>query len=125
MKCRDHAIHLAIEEAMQSEHKTRHGSVVYKQGKIIQSGRNQYCAMQRLKHFKTNPIWSIHAEMNVIAGLPKGITKGATIVIVKVNRDGRLSNSKPCSICTALIRRSGINKIIYTSGPDSIIETCI
>jgi tRNA(Arg) A34 adenosine deaminase TadA len=125
MKCRDEAIRLALEEASQSEHRTRHGSVLFKNGKIIQSGRNQFCGLERLKHFKNNRILSIHAEMNVIAGLPRSVTKGATIVIVRIKRDGTIANSKPCNICMSLIKSSGIKRVIWTDGPDTLFETCI
>ena len=114
MRCRDIAIHMAIEEALQSEHTTRHGSVLFKNGKIIQSGRNHYCGMHRLRHFTNKRIWSLHAEMDVIAGLPRTLTKGATLVIVRITRKGTIANSKPCCICMSLIRRSGIKNIIYS-----------
>lgn len=107
-------ISLAIDEAHRSEHSTRHGAVVVKKGKVIQSGRNQYCSLQRVKHFQSKKIWSIHAEMNVLAGLPKKITRGAEIYIVRVRRDGTLSNSKPCSICMSLIQGAGIRRIFYS-----------
>lgn len=71
---------LAIDEAEKSNHSARHGAVVYKNGTIIQSGRNQYCSLERLRHYKSNRIWSIHAEMNALASLPKNVTRGAAIV---------------------------------------------
>lgn len=105
---------LAIEEAHRSDHNFKHGAVVVKKGKIIQSGRNQYCSLQRIRHFQSNRIWSIHAEMNVLAGLPKKVTKGADIYIVRVRSDGQLSNSKPCKVCAALIQNAGIRRIFYS-----------
>lgn len=114
---------MAIEEALQSDHKTRHGSVLFKNGRIIQSGRNQYCGMHRLRHFTTRRIWSLHAEMDVIAGLPKYVTKGATLVIVRVSRSGELANSKPCNICMSLIRRSDIKNIIYSHDETTYINS--
>ena len=116
---------LAIDEANRSEHSTRHGAVVVKKGKVIQSGRNQYCSLQRVKHFKGKQIWSIHAEMNVLAGLPKKLTKDADIYIVRILRDGTLSNSKPCAICMAMIQTAGIRRIFYSVNSNVLASTFV
>ena len=113
---------LAIAEAEKSTHRAHHGAVVYKNGTIIQSGRNQYCGLERLRHYKSNRIWSVHAEMNALASLPKNITRGADIIVVKVNREGDLVNSKPCRVCMSLIKRTGIKKVLY-SDDNNIIRS--
>ena len=113
---------LAIDEAERSSHRSKHGAVVFKNGKIIQSGRNQYCSLERLRHYKSNRIWSVHAEMNALAGLPKNISRGACIVVIKVNKEGNLVNSKPCRVCMAIIRKSGINKVLYSFDINRIIS---
>jgi len=118
-------IGLAIDEAHRSEHSTRHGAVVVKKGKVIQSGRNQYCSLERVRHFQGKKIWSIHAEMNVLAGLPKKLTKGADIYIVRILRDGTLSNSKPCSICMSMIQTAGIKRIIYSVNSNVLTSSLV
>lgn len=105
---------LAIEEASRSEHTNQHGAVVVKKGKVIQTGRNQYCSLQRIKHFGAKRVWSIHAEMNALAGLPKRVTQGAELYVVRRMSDGSLSNSKPCRVCTALIKTAGIRRVFYS-----------
>lgn len=115
------SLKLAIDEAMRSEHTThRHGAVVYKSKHIIQSGRNQYCAPKRIKHFNSNKIWSVHAEMNALAGLPRRITKNADIVIVRVNKNGDIVNSKPCEICMGLIKSAQIRRVLYSTDDGTI-----
>lgn len=118
------ALGLAIAEATRSEHNVKHGAVVVSKGKIIQSGRNQYCGMERIKHFK-NRIWSIHAEMNALAGLPKNMTKGANIIVVRVNSLGDVVNSKPCHICMSLIQTAGIRKVLYSDDKGNIVNQVI
>tara|TARA_R110002074_G_scaffold122218_4_gene256872 strand:+ start:1007 stop:1384 length:378 start_codon:yes stop_codon:yes gene_type:complete len=122
MRARDTIIDLAINEASRSDHNVKHGAVVVKKGKIIQSGRNQYCSMDRIKHFTSHRIWSIHAEMNVLMGLPKHITKNADIYVVRVNSVGDIVNSKPCSICMSMILKSGIKTIHYSNDENTIIS---
>jgi len=110
------AVGLAVSEATRSEHSFKHGAAVFKNGKIIQSGRNQFCDMNRIRHFKSHRIWSIHAEMNALGGLPKHMTRGASIAIVRVTKSGDLSCSKPCVICMTLIKSAGIKNLIYSTG---------
>lgn len=114
------SLKLAIEEACRSEHLHGHGAVVYKRKNIIQSGRNQYCAMNRIRHFNSKRIWSVHAEMNALAGLPRHMTKNADIVVVRVNKNGDIVNSKPCDICMGLIRSAQIRKVLYSTDDGTI-----
>lgn len=116
---RNHMVarHLAAEEALKSEHSTKHGAVVVKGGKIISSGRNQWCTFDKISNFKAR-IWSIHAEMNALNGLPKSVTKGADIYVVRVSpKHHGLMNSKPCVICSSLIRKAGIRNVYYSTDP--------
>lgn len=41
--------------------------------------------------------------------------KGATLYVVRVNKDGTLGNSKPCKNCTKFIVKLGIRKVIYST----------
>ena len=115
------SLKLAIDEAMKSEHTThKHGAVVYKRKQILQSGRNQYCSAKRIRHFNSDKIWSIHAEMNALAGLPRKMTRNADIVIVRVNKRGDIVNSKPCEICMGLIRSAQIRRVLYSTDDGTI-----
>ena len=115
---RNHVIaqHIAIDEAMMSQHNFKHGAVIVKNGKIINSSRNQYCTIARVGNFKAR-IWSIHAEMNALQGLPKSITNGANMYVVRVSKTNhQFMNSKPCAICSSLIRKAGIKNVYYSVG---------
>jgi deoxycytidylate deaminase len=114
MKTLNVALGVAIAEATRSEHNVKHGAVLVKKGKIIQSGRNQYCGMERIRHFNSR-IWSIHAEMNILAGLPRNMTRGADIMVVRVNSRGDIVNSKPCHICMSMIKNAGCRKVFYST----------
>lgn len=114
---RNHVVaqHIAIDEALRSEHNFRHGAVVVKNGKVIASARNQYCSFDKINSFKTR-IWSIHAEMNALQGLPRPLTRGADIYVVRVSRENNeLRNSMPCDICSILIRKAGIRNVYYST----------
>ena len=119
MKTLNVALGVAIAEATRSRHDFKHGAVIVKKGKIIQSGRNQYCGMDRIRHFNRR-IWSIHAEMNVLGGLPRNITKGSDIMVVRVNSLGDIVNSKPCHICMSMIQAAGCRKVFYSNDDGEI-----
>ena len=116
------ALGMAIAEASRSEHQFKHGAVVVKKGKIIQTGRNQHCGIERIKHFSGNRIWSIHAEMNALCSLPRNITRGSDILIVRVNSKGDIVNSKPCQVCMGLIKSAGCKKILYSNEEGGITK---
>ena len=114
---RNHVIaqHIAIEEALRSQHNFKHGAVIVKNGKVINSARNQYCTIDRINSFKAR-IWSIHAEMNALQGLPRSLTRGADIYVVRVSKKNQqFMNSKPCKICSSLIKKAGIKNVYYST----------
>ena len=115
MKTLNVALGMAIAEASRSDHQFKHGAVVVKKGKIIQSGRNQHCGIDRIKHFHGNRIWSMHAEMNALWSLPRNITRGSDILVVRVNSKGDIVNSKPCYVCMGLIRSAGCKNTLYSN----------
>lgn len=116
---RNHIIaqHIAVEEALRSEHAVKHGAVLVKNGKIINSARNQYCTNSRIRMFNAQRIWSIHAEMNVLNGIPKSVTRGADLYVVRVTPYGphAFMNSRPCEICSSLCRKAGIKNVYYST----------
>ena len=125
MRAADTIIGCAIEESSRSSHYEKHGAVVYKKGKIKQSGRNQYCDAKRVRHFNSKRIFSVHAEMNALAGIPKRITKGADIMVVRTNKEGELCNSHPCEVCMSLIRSANIRRILYSTDEGTIVSKIV
>lgn len=45
-----------------------------------------------------------------------------TLIIVRANNSGQLMNSKPCAMCSKIIKKSGIKKIIYSSDNNELIR---
>ena len=59
-----------------------------------------------------------HAEVACILGLPRQVTKGATIYVARVGKDGEIKNSRPCEICQAVLKHVGVKRAIYTTDGD-------
>ena len=94
---------VAAEYACRSEHKEKHGAVMIKNGKVIATSKNQYCSKQKLSHFHSTRIWSVHAEMSLATSVPKHVAKGSTVCVVRVNKKGHLVNSEPCEMCKKIL----------------------
>jgi len=106
---------LAMDEAMKSEHRgAKHGALLAKKGKVICCAHNRYCGQHKMNHFNSKRIWSMHAEMSLLGKLPKHVTMGADLYIVRVGNDGDTQTSKPCDVCTTIIVRAGIKNVYYS-----------
>lgn len=94
----------------------RHGSVIYKGGRLISCGinRNKYNEDYGIAYKVPPP--SVHAEEKAInIALSNGNDlKGAIIYVARTSKQGHSAISKPCPKCDKLIRQNGIKKVIYT-----------
>ncbi len=105
------------------QHRIVHiGAVIVKKNRIISVGKNSK---------KTHPIQKyydrylsyyndvkfqhhIHAEISAIVNANEDLA-GCTLYIYRVDATGKyLKNCRPCDACYALIRKTGIKRIVYT-----------
>lgn len=96
----------------------------------------------------TDSINSVHAEINAIFSFlrisrryirlfnninkinPNKLKKyyqkcsGLDIFVIRVNKNGHISNSKPCDCCQSVIKKLGFRNVIYSTGnPEDELET--
>lgn len=119
-------IEVATRVAAESEHSEYyHGGVLVKGGSIIQSSpnKNRYCRFAG-RFLKVSKATSgkehrptLHAELGCILGLDRSMTKGSTIYVVRVGKDGDLKLSRPCEMCEAALAFCGVRRVIYST-PD-------
>jgi deoxycytidylate deaminase len=120
MKVRD-MIHECVELSKRSDFPTfRHGSIIVHKNKILSVGFNIHS--ERYLYMGTRYMASCHAEMMSLDhfSCKRSLLKDSTLVVIRTNRDNRVSNSKPCSVCMARIQASGIRKVIYSASPDTV-----
>lgn len=117
------AINLAIKVAKTSNHKkAKHGAVLTKGGSVINLATNSYNYCSFASRFKQEE-WQTcleHAEISCIKGLDRSVTKGATIYVARVNKNGKSDLSKPCSLCQDVLKFVGVKKAVYTVNEDEI-----
>lgn len=78
------------------------GAVLVSGGRIISLGWN------RLEN-------GVHAEMKAIMRARKSSLNKAILYVARARRDQAHGCAKPCAKCEALIKKSGIKMVIYTT----------
>lgn len=95
----------------------RHGAVLENNSAILGVGVNneRYCSVGAKHRPEHKGHSTYHAEIKSILGLPRHITKGATIYVARASKaDGTYRQSKPCPMCHAVLAERGIKKVIYS-----------
>lgn len=119
----DNILERAIEIAESSTFHKKVGALLLSNQSIVAWGTN-------IK--KTHPV---QAKWAIRAGLPEKIYLHAemsalircrsaadTIVVARVNSQGKLRNAKPCPICRLALEEIGIKRICYTVNEGFIYE---
>ncbi len=114
-----HMITLATELAKKVEFNVRHGCVIFKGNRVISTGYNQirYCNKLDKKYRKW--INSLHAEQKAIIFSNDDLRR-CSILVVRLNNNNELKNSRPCSKCLGLIKDVGIRNIYYSNNDGQI-----
>jgi deoxycytidylate deaminase len=118
-------IKLAARVAQQSTCTHKHGCILVKGGKILNTACNQSSYSHFANRFLKRPWYGTrHAEVNVVLGLSREITSGATIYLVRIGKGGALRDSCPCSMCADLLKFVGVRRVVY-SGTDAFCEALL
>ena len=113
---------LAKRIAEQSDYgRIKHGAILVKGGSVINAAYNKsnFCSFGTKFRPSNEGIATLHAELGAILGLPRDVTRGGTIYVVRINGEGEFRLSKPCNMCTAALRHCGINKVHYSTNTES------
>ena len=117
---------LARRVASQSEHDHfKHGAILVKGGSVL----NTACNKDKYKRFGNRfrdthncGHATHHAELGCILGLDRSITQGATMYVVRMNREGLFRMSKPCGMCEEVLKFCGVKRVVYTTGDESTVK---
>jgi len=111
---------LAVKTAKKSEFTCfKHGAVLVRGGKIINTAFNE-CVHSRLSdRFKTHEgIGTRHAELSVILGIDRKVTTGADVYVVRINPSYNIKNSRPCEMCMGALKFVGVKRVFYSISID-------
>lgn len=87
----------------------RHGAMIIYRNKIVSS----YNYLRNDKDHR-----SIHAEVAAIqkfmVRFPKRFLQDASLIVIRINRSGKICNSKPCNACQKYIEKHKIPVTFYS-----------
>tara|TARA_R110002110_G_scaffold321999_1_gene534388 strand:- start:958 stop:1410 length:453 start_codon:yes stop_codon:yes gene_type:complete len=116
-------LHMAQNMASNSNYgKIKHGAVLIKGGSIIKAAFNKdkFSSFgERFRGPDCGPA-THHAELSCISGIDRSKTAGASIFVVRINRQGELRLSKPCPMCHDALKFTGVKKVYYSTNNGSI-----
>jgi len=101
--------------ATKSEARNTHGAIVVKGGRVMGTGFNKnrnHPAIVSPEHIKTD--CSYHAEEVAIREAGEDNIRGAVIYVARV-KNGHDRESRPCPKCSALIKKVGIKRVVFTT----------
>lgn len=103
----------AITEAKKSTMKiANHGALIILRNKIIARGHNKYSVSLSPSSY------SIHAEVaainNALMKVKRQDLRQAKLVVIRLTKEGCLSNSLPCKNCQEYINKLNIKKVYYS-----------
>ena len=117
----EHILKKAIQVAKYSDHPThRMGAVVFNKKTIISYARNY--SNRSVKHLLPKfQKWrtSIHAEIAAILKARRDI-KGCSMLVVRLNKKGKLLLAKPCEKCQDYMDFVGIKAVYYSTNDNKI-----
>lgn len=128
-----HAIESATEFAYQSEENFRHGAVLFSGKRMISCGINKRGALRWARKayidIRSEKTWrksyaNIHAEINCLNNIDREMYRGKDIAVVRIHKNGRLANSRPCECCQRVLRQRGIKRIYYSIDDDYVGLLC-
>jgi len=109
---------LAKRVAQQSQHDHfKHGAVLVKGGSVLNTSYNKDKYKRFGNRFRDTRACghaTHHAELGCVLGLDHSLTSGATMYVVRTNKNGAFRMSKPCAMCEEALRFCGVKKVVYT-----------
>ncbi len=119
----------AIESAERSKmYPYRLGCVVFKGKRILSWGFNQIRTSNAIPDRFKKFIEALHAEQHAIMRVPnKELLNGASLLVIRINRNGKLTNARPCKNCMRTINYFKISNIYYSNENGEIVmeKTCL
>jgi tRNA(Arg) A34 adenosine deaminase TadA len=102
-----------IKKATKSNVNNKHSAGLIINNKIYSYGINRY-----LKNNQT-----IHAEINIFEKLKKHIKLlcGYDIIVIRINKNNILRNSRPCNNCIIKLKKFGIRRIFYSNNSGDVV----
>lgn len=110
-------IKIAHRAAERSTFRQRIGSVLFQGSTVLETGTNQlrHQSAIRTGHWPN----SLHSEMDIVSKLVRAgrmkQLKGASMLVLRLKRDGSYGLALPCNNCFSVLQSVGIKRIIFST----------
>jgi tRNA(Arg) A34 adenosine deaminase TadA len=120
----DNLYDAVLDVAKSSPSKKKVGAILVNKNKVIVSATNLETKSHPIqarfaKRVGLDPKIYLHAE---IAALVKCREECDTIIVARVNPQGKIRNSKPCPICSLALQEAGVKNIHYSTNEGFLYE---
>ena len=105
------------------EHRCSHMAFLIRCGKIVHIGTNSCKSHpETLKYdYKDHQKVGIHAELAVCMKSDKDNLKDYKMIVLRVDRTGKLANSKPCCGCQSVIQQFDVGEVWYSDNKGNVV----
>jgi len=110
----------AIKEAEKSKLHFKIGAIIFKGNSILSRGYNKISHNKKLHPKFMKWVGSVHAEQDAILSANVSL-KGSNILVIRINKNYILKNSKPCKYCMKYLKYVGIKKVYYSDKDGDIV----
>ncbi len=98
-----------------------HIAFLVKKNKIVKIGWNRKRTHPEIsKHPYHDGYVGTHAELDVILKSGLEDLNDHSMIVLRVDRKGRLANSKPCPGCLSLLKSYNVDEVFYSDGEGKI-----
>lgn len=97
--------------------RSRHGCVIFSNDGIISRGYNRK-VIGKEKH-------TIHSEIDALCNVTGNVRerlKGAYVLVIRLNKRGKLTNSMPCVNCQKSLKKYGIKTVFFSVSGGKICQ---
>ena len=97
----------------------KHAAALISGDTVYSSGANKF-----IKEIKINDqtyYRTMHAEITALERLPKKKIRGMDILVIRINKNLALRNSRPCTQCIERLSKLGIRKVYYSNEEGHIV----
>jgi hypothetical protein len=106
------------------EHRCSHIAFLIRNSKIVHIGTNSCKSHpETLKYdYANHQLVGIHAEVSVCMKSGKENLRDYKMIVLRVNRTGKLANSKPCCGCQSVIRQFNVGEVWYSDENGDVVK---
>ena len=99
------------------ERRTSHVAFLVKKSKIVHIGINLAKSHPITKghKYQDHQHTGVHAEVNACIKSGKENLNKYKLIVIRINRNNQIKNSKPCLGCQGIINQFGVNEVWYST----------